>query len=80
LITSVTSATVAATSAIASWGLALGAGGVVLVIVLLVGLELLGEGESGWRRGLQGALRLGTAPLLFVFAVSVIARAIAILH
>jgi hypothetical protein len=79
MITSVTSATVTATSAIAGWGVALGAGGALLVIGLLIALELLGPGRSRFQTTLQTALRIAVSPLLIVFAVSVIAKAAAVL-
>ncbi len=79
MITSITSATVAATSAIAGWGVALGAGGAVLVIGLLIALELLGTGRSRFQSTLRTALRIAVSPLLIVFAVSVAAKAMAVL-
>jgi hypothetical protein len=79
MITSVTSATVAATSAVAGWGLALGAGGAILVIALLIGLELLGTGKSRFETSLRTALRIAVSPLLIVFCVSVVAKAAAVL-
>ncbi len=78
VITSVTSATVTATSAVAGWGIALGAGGALLVIGLLITLELLGATETPRGRSVEKLLRVATAPLLIVFAVSVGARALAI--
>ena len=77
MITSVTSATVAATSAVASWGLALGAGGVLLVWACLLPLNSSARMRPGWKRGLRHGLKIGTGPLLFVFAVSVIVKALA---
>jgi hypothetical protein len=79
VITSVTSATVTATSAVSAWGIALGAGGALFVIGLLIGLELLGATESPAQRMLQRALRIAVTPLLVVFAVSVVAKALTIL-
>ncbi len=79
MITSVTSATVTATSAVVGWGIVLGAGGALLVIGLLIGLELLGDGENGWQRSLRRILKIATAPLVFVFAVSIVAKALAII-
>lgn len=79
MITSVTSATVTATSATAGWAMALGAGGALLVIGLLIALELLGPTESRRARAAQHVLRVSVAPLLIVFAVSVGARALATL-
>ncbi len=76
MITSVTSATVAATSAISGWGIALGAGGAILVIGLLIALELLGTGRTRFDSTLQTALKIAVAPLLIVFAVSVVAKAL----
>jgi hypothetical protein len=79
MITSVTSATVTATSAIAGWGVALGAGGAILVIGLLIVLELLGTGRGRFQSTLKMALRIAVSPLLIVFAVSVVAKAMAVL-
>jgi len=79
LISSVTSATVTATSAVAGWGLALGAGGALLVIGLLIALELVGPGDRPWQRALQRGLRVSVAPLLVVFTVSIVAKALTIL-
>lgn len=76
MITSVTSASVAATSAIAGWGVALGAGGALLVIGLLIALELIGTGRTRFLMTLQTALRIAVSPLLIVFAVSVVAKAL----
>jgi hypothetical protein len=75
LITSVTSATVAATSAVSAWGVALGAGGAILVIGLLIALELIGTGRTPFHTTLQTALKIAVSPLLIVFAVSVVAKA-----
>jgi hypothetical protein len=79
MITSVTSATMTATSAVTGWGVALGAGGILLVIGLLIAMELLGAGTSGWQRSLRSALKVATAPLLVVFAVGIAARVAEIL-
>jgi hypothetical protein len=76
LITSVTSATVAATAAISEWGVALGAGGAILVIGLLIALELIGTGRTRFHTTLQTALKIAVSPLLIVFAVSVLAKAL----
>ena len=76
MITSVTSASVVATSAVAGWGLALGAGGAILVIGLLLALELIGTGSTRFHSTLQTALRIAVSPLLIVFAVSVAAKAL----
>lgn len=78
MITSVTSATATATSAISAWGIALGAGGALLVIGLLIALELVGSSDSPRRRGLRRGLRVAMAPLLFVFVVSIVARAFSV--
>lgn len=78
MITSVTSATATATAAVSAWGVALGAGGAILVIGLLIVLELLGDHGGPRRRSLRRGLRVAAAPLLFVFAVSIVARAFAI--
>lgn len=77
MITSVTSATATATSAASGWGVALGAGGALLVIGLLIALEVVGE-SSPRRRSLRRGLRVAAAPLLFVFVVSIVARAFSI--
>lgn len=79
MITSVTSATVAATSAAAGWGVALGAGGALFVIGLLMALELINPEGRGWQSALQRNLRIAAAPLLIVFVVSIVARALVIL-
>ena len=79
MITSVTSATVAATSAVAGWGIALGVGGAILVIGLLIALELLGTTERPAAVRLRQFLRLTAGPLLVVFAVSVATKALLIL-
>lgn len=76
MITSVTSATVTATSAVAGWGVALAGGGALLVILLLIALEFLGTGDKPWQLSLKRTLRIVTSPLLFVFAVSVAAKAL----
>jgi hypothetical protein len=76
LITSVTSASDVATSAVAGWGVALGAGGAILVIGLLIALELIGTGSTRFHWTLQTALRIAVSPLLIVFAVSVAAKAL----
>ena len=79
MISSVTSATATATSAVSTWGIALGAGGAILVIGLLIALELLGPPDSPRKKAIQSLLRVSTVPLLIVFAVSVGARALATL-
>ncbi len=79
MIASVTSATVTATSAVAGWGIALAAGGAILVIGLLIALELLGTTDRPSAIRLRQFLRLTTAPLLVVFAVSVATKAFLIL-
>lgn len=79
MITSVTSATVTATSAVAGWGIALAAGGAILVIGLLIALELLGTTDRPAAIRLRQFLRLTTTPLLVVFAVSVATKAFVIL-
>jgi hypothetical protein len=76
VITSVTSATV---TAISSWGVALGAGGAILVIGLLVVLELLGTSDRPRARAVQQMLRVATGPLLVVFMVSIATKALTIL-
>ncbi len=78
MITSVTSATATATSAVSGWAIALGGGGALLVIGLLIALELLGDSDSPRRRSLSRGLRVAAAPLLFVFVVSIVARAFSI--
>ncbi|MGH2477318.1 MAG: hypothetical protein ACRDIL_18855 [Candidatus Limnocylindrales bacterium] len=79
MITSVTSATIAATSAIAGWGVMLGAGGAIVVIGLLIALELLGVTDRPSLLVVKRLLRVTTAPLLSVFAVSVATKALTIL-
>jgi hypothetical protein len=79
VITSVTSATIAATSAVAGWGVILGAGGAILVIGLLICLELLGATRHPNGVVLQRLLRVATGPLVMVFAVSVAVKALTIL-
>lgn len=79
MITSVTSATIAATSAVIGWGVALGAGGALLVVGLLFSLELVDAGASARRPVLHRTLRAITMPLLIVFAVSVATRGASIL-
>jgi hypothetical protein len=79
VITSVTSATIAATSAVAGWGVMLGAGGAILVIGLLIALELLGATRHPNGVLLQRLLRVTTAPLVTVFAVSVAVKALTIM-
>jgi hypothetical protein len=73
VITSVTSATIVAAS---GWGVALGAGGAILVIGLLIALELIGTGHTRFLATLQTALKIAVSPLLVVFAVSVAAKAL----
>lgn len=77
MITSITSATVTATSAVSGWGVALGAGGAILVIGLLIAMELLGDQSSAWQRSLRRALRVAMAPLGVVFAVGILVKVIA---
>ena len=79
MITSVTSATVVATSAVAGWGVALSAGGAITVIALLAILELLGATESPAGRTVERFLRVATGPLLLVFAVSIAVKTLTIL-
>ena len=79
MITSVTSATVAATSAVVGWGVALGAGGALLVVGLLFALELIDASRSHRRPVLHRVVRSITVPLLIVFFVSVAARSATIL-
>lgn len=79
MITSVTSATVAATSAVAGWGVALAAGGAIIVVGLLIALELLASNERPATIQLRRFLKLATGPLLIVFAVSVGTKAVLIL-
>ena len=75
LITSVTSATIAATSDVAGWAAVLSVGGALLVIGLLIALELLGTGPTRFHAGLRTALKIAVSPLFIVFAVSVAAKA-----
>jgi hypothetical protein len=79
LITSVTTASVAATSGVAGWGIALGAGGAVFVIGLLIALELMGPGRDRFHSTLRSALRIAMAPLMIVFVVSIVTKALLIL-
>jgi hypothetical protein len=79
VITSVTAATVAATSAVAGWGTILGAGGAVLVLVLLVALKVLRATGRPQDALVERLLRVSAIPLLTVFAVSIVARALTIL-
>lgn len=79
MTTTVTVATIAATSSIAGWGVVLGAGGAVLVIGLLVALELLGASDRPRGELLRRFLRVATVPLVTVFAVSVLTKAAIIL-
>ena len=79
MITTVTTASIAATSAVSGWGVALGAGGAILVISLLIALELIGTGRTRFLVTLQTALRIAVSPLLIVFAVSVAAKALLVL-
>jgi hypothetical protein len=79
VITSVTSATIAATSAVSGWGVMLGAGGAILVIGLLIALELLGATNHPRGALLQRLLRVTTAPLVTVFGISVAVKALTIL-
>ena len=74
MITSVTSATMAMTSAVSIWGLALSGGGILLVIGLLVAIELLGSGKKPWHRSLRTALAVAAAPLTLVFAISILTK------
>ena len=79
MITSVTSASVAATSAIAVWGVALGAGGAILVIGLLIAMDLLGATQAPRLQVVRKLLLITTGPLVLVFVVSIVAKAMAIL-
>lgn len=79
MITSITSATVAATSAVAGWGVALGAGGAIGVISLLLLLEVMGTGTSRFQSTLRSTLRIAVSPLLIVFGVSVAVKAFTVL-
>jgi hypothetical protein len=79
MITSVTSATVVATSSVAGWGVALGAGGALLVIGLLIILELFGATDGRGVVAVRRLLRIVVGPLLLVFAVSIAAKTLAIL-
>lgn len=79
MITSVTSATIAATSAAAGWAAVLSAGGVLVVIGLLVALELLGTGTTSFHEGLRRALRVTVSPMLVVFAISISVKVLGIL-
>jgi hypothetical protein len=79
MITSVTSSTIASTSAAAGWVAVLSAGGALLVIGLLIALELLGATDRPGGMLLQRSLRVTTVPLVVVFAVSIAVKAMAIL-
>lgn len=79
MITSVTAATIAATSTIAGWGVILGAGGAVLVVGLLIAIELLGATDRPNGVLMQRLLRVSTVPLVTVFAVSIVVKALTIL-
>jgi hypothetical protein len=79
MITSITSATLVATSAVVGWGATLGAGGAILVIALLALREMLGATVSDAGGSLTRLLRVATGPLLMVFCVSVAARVAAVL-
>ena len=79
MITSVTSATMAAASDVGGWAAALGAGGALFVIGLLIALELLGTGTTRSSQSLRRTLRITVAPLLIVFTVGVAAKALAAL-
>ena len=71
MITSVTTATQAATSGVAGLASAFGIGGAVLLIALLVTRNLLASRKSSAHRELDRALRVATWPLLIVFATSI---------
>lgn len=78
MITSVTSATVTATSAASELSIILGAGGALALIGMLIILELVGDAATGWQHTLRRAVWVSTAPLLFVFAVSIAIKVLAI--
>jgi len=50
-----------------------------LVIGMLIAIELLGVTERPWQRSLKRLLRVSTAPLVFVFVVSLAAKALVVL-
>jgi hypothetical protein len=79
MVTSVTSATFTATADLAGWGIALGAGGAILVIGLLIALEMLGATERPTGLILRRLLLVATGPLLLVFAVSMTTKVLTIL-
>jgi hypothetical protein len=78
MITSVTSATEAATSVTAGLATALGIGGAILLIALFVVRNLLASGNKPAHRELDRALRVATWPLLIVFATSISIQAVLI--
>jgi hypothetical protein len=71
MITSVTSATEAATAAVGGLASALGIGGAILLIALFVVRNLLASGNGSGHREFDRALRVATWPLLIVFATSI---------
>jgi len=79
MITSVTSATEAATTGVAGLASALGIGGAVLLIALFTVRNLLASGNGSEHRELDRALRVATWPLLIVFATSISIRTVLII-
>lgn len=71
MITSVTSATEAATAAVTGLASGLGIGGAILLIALFVVRNLLASGTGVRHRELDRALRVATWPMLVVFATSI---------
>ena len=79
MITSVTSATLTATSAAGEWAVALGSGGALLVIAMLMMLESLRATDGPASRTVQRLLHVATGPLLVVFVVGIASRLVTIL-
>jgi hypothetical protein len=71
MITSVTSATEAATAVAAGVATTLGIGGAILLIALMIARNLLASGNRSRHRELDRALRVATWPLLIVFVTSI---------
>ena len=79
MITSVTSATISATSALADFAIGLGAGSAILLILLAIASQLLHASAYPRLQAARDVLRVTSGPLLIVFATSVAARIFAIL-
>jgi hypothetical protein len=78
LITSVTSATEAATAVASGVSVALGLGGAVLLILLFVIRDLLAGSDSPHRSALEPVVRVAMWPLAIVFTMSISVQTIAI--